>query len=181
MTLSLRDLSCYAAQGVLYAGFMLLVAYLTVSPAHTYLPEGHAKVTLSFAHTSDRKGECRELTEEEREDLPPTRRRAEDCPRERVPVDVRVLANGKVLYDARVPPSGLRGGGRVYVYETFILPAGDHELTLKLRDQYQAEDYNVVQHRTLDLQAHQSVVIDYSRRRGGFLLRHGEAEGNPES
>ena len=45
-------------------------------------------VSLSFSRAGQRIRECRRLTQEELNRLPPNMRKPEDCPRERLPVRV---------------------------------------------------------------------------------------------
>ena len=73
----------YLGQGVAYATFAAVLGYFSTSPKYTHLPADSALVKLSFTHAGQRKGACRERTDEEMAKLPTNMRIRKECPRER--------------------------------------------------------------------------------------------------
>jgi hypothetical protein len=97
-------------------------------------------------------------------------RRPLDCPRERLPVVVELVADGKVLLQAALPPSGLSGDGPSQVYHRFLVEAGPHEITARLRDSDRTEGYDYERSATLELRPAQNFVIDFRADAGGFVF-----------
>ncbi len=166
----------YGGQAIFYLAFVAVVAYLSTSPVHTFVPSDHARVTVTFAHLGEREGECRPLTEEEKAALPPNMRVEEKCPRGRVPITVEIWLDGEMIYGDTIAPTGLHRDGRSYVYHAVTVPEGRHYLTMKMRDQVETDEFNYVQKKEVTLQGGQSLVIDFSAQAGGFVLRNVDLE-----
>jgi len=157
-------------------GFGTLVTALVIAgaavfsawPKYRTVPEGQAVVKLSFSHGGERS--CRELTEAELAKLPPNMRRKEVCDRKRAPVHIELEINGVSAFTASLPPSGLAGDGRSRVYERFLLPAGTHELVLRLRDTARDEGFTHTARRKVTLTPWQSLAIDFAPAAGGFIF-----------
>jgi D-3-phosphoglycerate dehydrogenase len=97
----------YAGQVIAYIAFAAIVGAFSVWPEIRLLASSEAMLSLTFSHAGQRVGECRQLTQQELDELPPNMRRPADCPRERHPVFVRLKANGVVLFEDTLLPSGL--------------------------------------------------------------------------
>lgn len=110
----------------------LLIAAFADGPSFNPLPAGHGRLTLAVAHLSERIEPCRQLSERERMELPPTRRVTEVCERARVPVKIELIVNGRTLLARAFEPSGLHDDGRVYLVEAWPLPAGHYRAELTL-------------------------------------------------
>ncbi len=95
----------YAGQALAYLVFIAFVGYLSTSPAYMRISEGQALVKLTFDHFGQRKGECRERTDEELAALPPNMRQRMVCPRGRSPVTVRLGMDGKLVYEETARPT----------------------------------------------------------------------------
>ncbi len=149
---------------VMIAGTALLSSW----PTYRTLPEGVGVVTLSFSHGGARN--CRERTEAELAKLPPTLRQTEVCERKRQPVYVEMDIDNEPVYRASLPPSGIARDGPSRVYERFVLPAGDYEIAVRLRDTSRTEGFDDVAVYRLSLSAGQSFVIDFRRDTGGFIF-----------
>ena len=122
----------------LFAG----VATLSDWPTYAQIPKNSGVVMLTFVHGADRKGECRRLTPEEIAKLPPNMRRVQDCPRGRRPIYVELDVDGRSLYKASLPPTGIAGDGPSRVYQRFVLPAGKHDLAVRMRDTARADGFD---------------------------------------
>ena len=81
------------------------------------------------------------------------------------------VLDGKPLYSAVLPPSGLAGDGPSETYVKFLVPAGHHALEARLRDSKREEGYDYEKVADIDLVPHQSLAVDFKADQGGFLLR----------
>lgn len=144
------------------------VAELSAWPSYRAIPEGTGVVKLSFSHGGARS--CRQLTEAERAKLPPNMRRKETCDRRRLPVYVEMDLDGETVYRASLPSSGIAGDGPSRVYQRFLLPAGEHDVAVRLRDSTRAEGFDYAAERRIALAAEQSFAIDFRLIAGGFVF-----------
>jgi hypothetical protein len=147
------------------------VAAFSNQPVYRQIPQGSGIVMLSFVHGSDRRAECRRLSHEEIEKLPRNMRRVEDCPRRRRPLHVELEIDGHMIYRASLPPSGIAGDGPSRVYERFVLPAGRHELAVRMRDTPRTEGFDHERKSVVDLAPDQLYVIDYRAASAEFIFR----------
>ena len=68
-------------QAIAYAAFVTVVATFSVWPSLRLLGADEALLSVSFSHAAERIGECRRLSQEELNELPPNMRRPDECPR----------------------------------------------------------------------------------------------------
>lgn len=148
-----------------------LAALLSDAPAYRVIPPQTGILKLSFTHGANRRAACRQLTAEEIAALPPNMRRTEICPRRRPPVDIELAIDGDLVYRAMLPPSGLAGDGPSRAYEKFLLPAGNHEIAVRMRDNPNTAGFDYEAVRQVVLAAEQNLVIDFSVTEGGFVFR----------
>ena len=160
----------YVGQGAVYLLLALGIAYFSDRPAYTHFPADMALLKLSFAHGAQ-KGECRRRSADELAKLAPNMRRPTACSRERLPVTVELLLDGKPVYHAVLPPSGLAGDGPSRVYQRFAVPAGRHALIARLRDSDRPDGFDYERTATIDLAPAQSLAIDFRSEMGGFVFR----------
>lgn len=147
------------------------VAAFSDRPVYRQIPYGSGIVMLSFVHGADRRAECRRLTPEEIAKLPPNMRRVEDCPRRRRPIDVELDVNGRTIYRASLPPTGIAGDGPSRVYERFVLPAGQYDIAVRMRDTRRTEGFDHERSGRIELAPDQLFVIDYRPASGEFVFR----------
>ena len=164
------DLLRYAGQVLVYTAIALGTAYLASRPRLELIPAGTAQIKLSLAHAAQRKVECRKLTSKEIAKLPPSERRPNTCGRERVPIHVRLVLDGKILYDEKIEPIGLSADGPARVYKKFNLPSGPHRLIARLKDRLGGEEFDYENHTEFLLSPSQSLAIEFKADRGGFLF-----------
>lgn len=157
-------------QLVVYAAFAALIGYFSDAPSYVFSSGETANITLSFAHGANRKEKCRRLTQEELEKLAPNMRKPVSCPRERLPVLIKIELDGKDLFTATLPPTGLTGDGPSRVYKKFSVPAGRHVLVARLRDTNRTTGYDYNTTRTIDLAPAQNLALDFRADIGGFVL-----------
>lgn len=160
----------FIGQFIAYALFALVVGYFATQPAYTHLDPDKALIKLSFSHAGAHREECRQLTQEELDRLPPNMRRPMDCPRERRPLLVELELDGEILYRDELPPSGLAGDGASTAYRKFPLAAGSHQLVARLRDSRREEGFDYVKSAEVTLAPQQNFVIDFRPEFGGFLF-----------
>lgn len=160
-----------AAQFVVIAALFAGVAALSDWPAYSQIPKNTGVVMLTFVHGADRKGECRRLTPEEIARLAPNMRRVQDCPRGRRPIYVELDVDGRSVFKASLAPTGIAGDGPSRVYQRFVLPAGKHDLAVRMRDTARAEGFDHERRDSVELSADQMLVIDYRPESGSFVFR----------
>ena len=160
-----------AGQFIVIAALFAGVAALADWPAYSQIPKNTGVVMLTFVHSADRKGECRRLSPEEIAKLPPNMRRVQDCPRGRRPIYVELDVDGRSAYKASLPPTGIAGDGPSRVYQRFVLPAGKHDLAVRMRDTARAEGFDHERRDSVELSADQMLVIDYRPESGSFVIR----------
>lgn len=151
----------------LFAG----VAWLSDRPVYRQIPEGSGMMMLTFVHGADRKGECRRLTPEEIGKLAPNMRRVQDCPRVRRSLYVELDIDGRKIYAADLPPTGIAGDGPSRVYQRFVMPAGKYDVAVRMRDTARADGFDHERRGTIDFTPNQMFVIDYRPESGEFIFR----------
>jgi hypothetical protein len=167
MIRALRLLGQFVVIAALFAG----VAWLSDRPTYRQIPEGTGVMMLSFVHSADRRGECRRLSPEEIAKLPPNMRRVQDCPRARRPIYVELDLDGRNVYRASLPPTGIAGDGPSRVYQRFVLPARKYDIAVRMRDTARAEGFDHERHDKIDFAPDQLFVIDYRPESGEFIFR----------
>ncbi len=139
-------------------------------PTWQVLGSGQAVISLSLRHAARTQVECAPLTAAEMMTLKPNMRRRVDCPRERWPVYVELLRDGKLLYRGEHAPAGLWNDGPSTVLERIIVPQGPQTLTVRLRDSGRSAGFDFEEHIRADLAATQNFVIEF--RAGEGFLHH---------
>jgi hypothetical protein len=161
----------HVAQFVLIVGLFAAVVSLSNWPVYRPIPEGYAVVMLSFVHGADRQAECRRLSPAEIAKLPPNMRRVQECPRGRRPLYVELDLGGQPAFRASLPPTGIAGDGPSKVYERFVLPAGEYEVAVRLRDSPRMEGFDHTREARVTLARDRMLVIDFRPESGDFIFR----------
>lgn len=160
-----------AAQIAVMTLILAAVAVLTDWPRYHQIPAQSAIIKLSFTHGSNRQAECRKRTAEELAKLPPNMRKPLECPRGRGPVYVELDMDGRTIYRASLPPSGISGDGPSRVYQRFVVPAGLHAVAARMRDTARTEGFDYVKSGEVALAAGDNFVVDFSAAAQGFVFR----------
>jgi hypothetical protein len=158
-------------QALLYAAFAAVTVALATSPAYRHFPEDQALIKLSFSHAGDRVVPCRMRDAAELAALPAHKRRALDCPRERVPLRVELVVDGASLLAADLRPSGLAGDGPAHVYSRFPVSPGRHEIVVRMRDSRREGGFDHARSAVVELVPRQNLVVDFAPDDGGFVFR----------
>lgn len=140
-------------------------------PVYRTTPAGTAVIVLTFVHGAERKTVCRKLSPAEIAKLPQNMRKAQDCPRERLPVYAELDLSGSPLYRASLPPTGIAGDGPSRVYKRFIVQAGAYEITARMRDTARTEGFDHQRTQTVALSPDQMFVVDFRSETGEFVFR----------
>ena len=158
----------YAGQTVAYAAFVALLGYFATMPAYSPIDPDAAMIKLSFIHVGQRKVECRKMSPDEVARLPPNMRLSLDCPRERLPVLVELELDGKLLSRHVLVASGLSRDRASSIYHKFVVPAGRHRVTARLRDSARAEGFDYTRSAEVEIKPRQNFVVDFHAESGGF-------------
>jgi hypothetical protein len=161
----------YFGQGLFYAAAAGVTGYFAANPIYHQIPRGQAQIKLALQHGGVRVEDCHKLTTEELSKLPSTERRASNCSRERVPLTISLIIDGKPIYDAVLQPTGLSRDGISKAYQKFLVPAGKHVIEARLRDSKRTAGFDYEQRLETELKPWQNLAIDFKAEQGGFLFR----------
>ena len=150
---------------------MGLIWYFATSPAVKILAENEAMITIAFAHAGDLREPCRKLSSEELARLALNMRKPEECPRERSPVRIEVLLDGEQLYSDSLKPAGLFDDGGIDVYYSKKIPAGAHQLSLKMNDSVRVKGFNHKLQQPVHIDSGQILLVNFDSRHG-FIIRN---------
>jgi hypothetical protein len=158
----------YLAQAALYALFFAPLAFLTHAPTHEHLGPDMAVLKIAIRHAGEIVGECTTLSPEAYAELAANMKRPEICPRERSPLQLKLILDGETLYRATVPASGLHNDGVSSMYRRFAVPAGPHHLQLFMNDDQAVEGYPWELEQDIELLPAQVMVASFKQ---GFKLQ----------
>ena len=161
----------FAGQALAYAAFAALLGAFSVWPEYRLLQSTEAMLSVTFSHAGQRVGECRQLTQQELEALPPNMRRPADCPRERHPVFVRIDANGASLFEESLPPSGFWSDGKSNLYKRFRMDADRYSLIISMNDSGSSMDPDVVSRFDVSIRPGQNLVIGFDEESREFYMK----------
>lgn len=170
----------YPGQILVLTLFVAFIGYFSAAPTHTHLLPGQAVIKLSFSHSAQLKGKCRQRTEEELAGLPRNMRQVLVCPRERSPTDIEITLNNKTILQQRLSPSGLRKDGPASLYRRLHVKAGQYQIQAKLRDSIHVQGFNYAGKIVVALKPAQILIIDFNPERGGFIFRRLKNKGSPK-
>lgn len=160
----------WVGQALLYGLFALAIGVFANWPVYHPLPAHTALIKISFIHHGQRVAECRAQTAEELAKLPPNMRTPMKCERERSPVVVEVDLDGTSVYRHVATPSGLSRDGPSSVYQRLQVPAGEHRISVRLRDKAGQPGFNYSRDATVTLGPAQVLVIDFDAQKGEISL-----------
>jgi hypothetical protein len=155
----------------LYGLFALLIGVFSSWPTYRHLPPDQALIKLSFSHQGKPVSDCRSATPEELAKLPPNMRAPVICPRERSPIAVELDLDGVTALRHVAAPSGLSRDGASAYYHRIQVPAGEHRLVVRLKDDVRSPGFDFVREATVTLKPAQILVIDFDPGKGGITLQ----------
>ena len=158
-------------EALMYAVFIAVIGLLSVWPPYELVEDDRAIISLVFSHAGDRITECRILSQEELNKLPPNMRKPSDCPRERHPVRVELRSGEKTLYQDVLLPSGIWADGKASIYQRIEVPAGRHELFVGMNDSGGSDDFDSTNSASVDMRPGRNLVIQFDDEAEQFLIR----------
>ena len=160
-----------AGQAIVFAAIATFIGYFAAHPVYRQVPEDEAQIKLALQHGGARVEDCRRLTAEELAKLPTAERRPHTCSRERVPLVIDLIVDGRTMYEDVLPPTGLSRDGASRAYRKFLVPAGRHMIEARLRDSQRSSGFDYEKRLETELRPWQNLAIDFNAERGGFLFR----------
>ncbi len=154
------------AAALLWILFAAFLGVFSRFPTHRPLPIGTALVRISFQHAAERVEDCVQFSPSELARLAPNMRRAQHCPRQRVPLGVELSIDGETRYRADLPPTGLAADGPARLYATVQVAAGEHLVSAKLRDSRRTTGFDYVGETHVTLAAGEALLIDFDKASG---------------
>jgi hypothetical protein len=154
-----------------YGLFAAAASVFSAWPVFELIKPGEAVISLTFSHAGQRLGECRRLSQEELNRLPPNMRKPADCPRERRPVAVVFQIDDAIVYQHAAPPSGMWNDGESTIYARFPVSEGEHVLSIGMTDSGRGEGFDYALERRVVLRPEQHVVVEFDGERKVFVIR----------
>ena len=153
-----------------YVAFFGVVGALSSNPAIRLLEPEQAVLRMAFSHAGEPVSDCRRLSQEELNKLPPNMRQPTECPRERLPIFVRLDLDGRKLFEAEMPPTGLWNDGKTTVNKRFEVAAGSHRIRVGMRDSAPSGDFDYIMERKVTIEPGDNLVIGFDGDSGEFRL-----------
>lgn len=164
-------MSRYLGQFVTYAAFAAVIGLFSVWPEFQMLEKDEALVSVTFSHAAQRVGECRNLTQEELNALPPNMRKPSDCPRERHSTYLELRANDEVILSTTLKPSGLSADGKANIYDRTNLRAGTYRLFVGMNDSGSTDHFDYELSQQVEIKPGQNLVIDFDGLSNSFVIK----------
>jgi hypothetical protein len=156
----------YLLQAVNYTIFMALIWYFASAPAVRIIEDDEAMITIAFAHAGKLREACRKLSQEELMKLAPNMRKLEECPRERSPVVIEALLDGKQIFNKSLQPPGMYKDGSINIYYNSKVPAGKHHFEIKMDDSVREEGFNYSAAQDVDIKPTQILLVEFDPLKG---------------
>lgn len=158
-------------QIVATAALLAGVATFASGPGYRYFGADEALVKLSITHATQRLEACHKRSAEELAKLPPNMRAANQCSRERVPMELAIDVDGRRLMVAVAQPAGLSKDSASSIYRLFRVPAGTHTVAVHMRESARPEGYDFTAEKVVDLKPHAVLVVDFDDDAAAFRFR----------
>lgn len=156
-------------QVILFGAFAAAIGYFSSYPKYEHLAPGQAVVKLSFSYHGKQIGECHDYTPEELKKLAPNMRATRKCSRERSPIAVEMDLDGKPIVRKVVPPTGLGKDGSSTVYGRFVVPTGEHLLSVRINDDKRVQGFTITREEKVNLEPGEVMVVDLLPDQGVVL------------
>ena len=163
-------MSRYFGQLITYAAFAAGIGLFSVWPAYDMLDDNEAIISVTFSHAAKRIGECRALSQEELNELPPNMRKPNSCPRERFPTYIEMRTNGELIYSETLLPSGLWSDGKANVYNRSKVRAGTYQLFIGMNDSGTSGTFDYELSVVTDIRPGQNLVIGFDGLGNTFVI-----------
>jgi len=167
----MRKLRQAFALALVLAAFGVMLGYFTYRPSYVHFPDDRALIKISFTTGGQRLGKCIRRSRAQLAKLPPHKRKVLICPRERHPIRVEVLIDGRPRYQATVRPAGLSSDGSSKFYRGLVVTPGRHTIVARLIDSGRTAGHDFEVRKEVVLAPRQHFIIDFQRDRRGFVFR----------
>ena len=157
-------------QVLVYFAACVVVGTLASWPSYRQIEPGQSLIKLSLAHSGQRKVECRRFTSKEIAQLPANKRRPNNCARQRVPIRIQLLVDGKQLFNSVVQPAGLNRDGPARLYEKFLVSAGEHVVEIRMKDTPGSGGFDYETTKRITFAPYQSLAVDFSTDEKEFVF-----------
>ncbi len=154
-----------------YGLFAAFVGVFSAWPDYQLVAADRAIVSVVFSHAGQRVGDCRILTQDELNELPPNMRTMNDCPRERHPVRVLLRSDSETLYDATLQPSGIWADGKSNIYKRVEVQAGTHQLFVGVSDSGDDAGFDYEQSSVVDLVPGRNLIVQFDEQSQQIIIR----------
>ncbi len=154
-----------------WACFVAVVGLLSVWPRYDTIEEDQAIVTVTFSHAASRIGECRTLTQEDLNKLPPNMRKPTECPRERHTVRIELRSGESLLYAEVLAPSGIWSDGKSNIYRRVIVPARTHDLFIGMNDSGGEQGFDFEKSKRTEISPGQNLVVRFDEQLHQFTIQ----------
>lgn len=158
-------------QALAYAAFAAVLGVFSVWPDYRPLDQQQAIVSLTYSHAAQRVEECRRLTQEELDALPPNMRKPQECPRERHDIQVVMRIDEKLVYSKTLSPSGLWKDGKATVYSRTAIDAGEYELSVGMNDSGSDTGFDYILRQRVKIEPGQNIVVTFDDPQETFVIR----------
>jgi ferredoxin/coenzyme F420-reducing hydrogenase delta subunit len=158
-------------RAVAYGLFAVAASTFSAWPVFELFGGNQAVISLTITHAGQRVEQCRRLSQQELERLPPNMRKPADCPRQRHPVAILFQVDGRTLYQTLEQPSGIWKDGESTVYARLPVDAGEHRLFIGMSDSGDAQKFDYQQAAVLKLVPQQNVVVEFDGEKQLFVFR----------
>ncbi len=170
MTISKNKPLSYLLQAINYTVFMALIWYFASAPSIRVIDAGEAMFTIAFGHAGETIEPCRRMSQEELSKLPPNMRKPQECPRERSPIHIEVHLNGEQLFKKSLIAPGLYNDGSVNIYHSQKIPAGKHQVKIKMDDSVRKEGFDHTFEQDINIAPTKILLFAFDSQRG-FIVK----------
>ncbi|MBF0125100.1 MAG: hypothetical protein HQL60_07175 [Magnetococcales bacterium] len=166
----MRTITSWMGQAIAYTAFCLPLYFLSDQPSYRYLQPHESEIKLAFKHAGVPVEECHKRTADELQKLPANMRAAMSCSRERSPITIDILLDGKNITTHTFRPPGVHKDGSTFVYGKFSVPSGSHRMDLQMEDNVRNPGVDHTFSRQVQLRPGQVFLIGFNREQGGFIV-----------
>lgn len=157
-------------QALAYGAFAAALGVFSVWPDYTLLDRQQAIVSITLSHAAQRVEECRRLTQEELNALPPNMRKPDECPRERHDIEIEMRIDEQLVYAETLSPSGLWKDGKASAYSRMAIDAGEYELFVGMNDSGPGTGFDYSLHQRVNIEPGQNLVVTFDDGQQTFVI-----------
>jgi len=160
----------YLGQGIGYLLFIVFIGYFSSMPAYTNIPADQALIKLTFTHAGKRVHPFHDTrSKKDMAKLSPQLRFKKHS-RKRFPLRIKFEMDGKIVYEAEIPPRGLSRDLPSPIYQRFTVPAGKHHFRVFMGDDGHHKGFNYTGEKTVELAPLHTLIIDFDNTRKQFIF-----------